>query len=133
MAADQIHPNAAGHAVIAQAFRDASVPQDGCNPPPTCETDASLCPDPEDTKSPQTTITKGPVKLGKRSVKFVFRSSEKGSTFECSLDGKKFSGCSSPKKLKGLKKGKHTFRVRATDAGGNVDLTPAKRRFRTRR
>lgn len=155
MSGDVIHPNDAGHKVIAQKFCDVlelvcaglnPVPtcatdhslcpptcetdQSLCPPDPTCETDASLCP--PDTKRPQTTITKGPVKVGKRSVKFIFRSSEKKSTFKCSLDGRKLSGCRSPKKLKRLKNGKHTFRVRATDAAGNIDKTPAKRRFRIR-
>ena len=111
---DQIHPNAEGHAAIAQAFREPEFPVTDC-------------------KSPSTTITKGPVKSGKRSVKFTFKSSEKGSKFQCSIDGKKFSGCKSPKTLKGLKNGKHTFRVRAKDAAGNVDKTPAKRSFRIKR
>lgn len=133
MSGDQIHPNAEGQAAIAQAFRDAEVPPvPFCLPKPTCETDASLCPELPDTKRPQTRITKGPVRLGKRSVKFVFGSSEKGSKFQCSLDGRKSSRCKSPKKLKRLKRGKHTFRVRATDAAGNVDKSPAKRRFRVR-
>ncbi len=108
-----------GHAAIAEAFRDAKREAvTDCHP---------------DTTRPATTITKGPKKVGKRAVKLVFRSSEKGSTFKCSLDGKRFSTCRSPKTLKGLKKGKHSFRVRATDAAGNVDTTPAKRKFRIKR
>lgn len=122
MLGDQIHPNAQGHAAIAEAFRQAKV-----QPIPTC-----LPEEPNDKKAPQTKITRK-VKLGKRSVKFVFKSSEKESTFKCSLDGRKFSKCRSPKKLKRLKKGKHTFRVRATDAAGNTDKTPAKRTFRIKR
>ena len=135
-----------GDAAIADAFLDPVLPVDCdpepptcqtdatlCPPDPTCETDTSLCsPEPRDTRAPQTRVTKK-VRLGKRSVKFVFRSSEKGSKFKCSLDGRKFSRCKSPKKLKRLKKGKHTFRVRATDRAGNVDKTPAKRTFRIRR
>ena len=118
---DKIHPTAEGHAAIAQAFREAKV-----QPIPSC------APDSVDEKAPQTKVTRK-VKLNKRSVKFVFRSSEKGSKFQCSLDGKRFSRCRSPKKLKRLKKGKHIFRVRAIDKAGNVDRTPAKRKFRIKR
>ena len=153
MDADQVHPNDAGHEIILAKFCGAAglscedpipgcetdqschtpIPtcetdQTLCPPPPTCETDASLCPPPTDTKRPQTTFTK--VKIGKRSVKFKFKSSEKGSTFKCSLDGKRFRSCKSPKKLKRLKKGRHIFRVRAIDAAGNVDRSPVKRKFR---
>ena len=36
----------------------------------------------------------------------------------------------SPVKLKGLDLGKHRFRVRATDAAGNTDPTPARAAWR---
>ena len=45
--------------------------------------------------------------------------------FECQLDGAGFSPCTSPKTYTGLSLGMHTFEVRAIDAAGNVDLTPA--------
>ena len=45
--------------------------------------------------------------------------------FECRLDGAGFSPCTSPKTYTGLSLGVHTFEVRAIDAAGNVDLTPA--------
>ena len=66
----------------------------------------------------------------KRQVKFKFKSSEPGSSFECKLDKKPFKPCKSPKKLKRLKKGKHKFRVRAIDAAGNTDASPAKDKFK---
>ena len=44
--------------------------------------------------------------------------------FECSLDGGAFAACTSPHTVK-VKKGKHTFSVRATDQAGNVDGSPA--------
>ena len=80
---------------------------------------------------PDTSITKrAPDKTEKTKVKFMFSSSKRHSTFECRLDKKRWKPCSSPKKLKRLKKGKHTFQVRAIDAAGNVDPTPARDRFK---
>lgn len=81
-----------------------------------------------DKTAPQTTIVKKKIKG--RTAKFRFISSEAGSTFQCKLDKKKFKPCPSPKKYKRLKPGKHVFEVRATDAAGNRDKTPATRRFR---
>jgi hypothetical protein len=85
----------------------------------------------KDKKAPETTIVKGPrARTHKRTAKFKFVSSEAGSTFQCKLDRRKFKPCSSPKKYKRLKPGKHVFEVRAIDAAGNKDKTPAKRKFR---
>ena len=85
----------------------------------------------KDKTAPQTTIVKGPkARSRKRTAKFKFVSSEAGSTFQCKLDKKKFKPCGSPKKYKRLKPGKHVFQVRAIDAAGNRDKTPATRKFR---
>ena len=106
-----------------------------------CPTDASTqgtCPSPPsptaasrtDTDSPQTTISKRPPNKTKQTtVKFKFRSDEAGSTFECKLDQKPWKRCSSPTKVNRLAEGKHKFEVRAKDAAGNVDPTPAKDTF----
>lgn len=84
-----------------------------------------------DETAPQTKITKGPkAKTHATTVKFKFSSSEAGSTYECKLDKKPFKRCKSPKKYKKLKPGKHVFRVRAIDGAGNVDPTPAKKKFK---
>ena len=77
---------------------------------------------------PDTKIKKGPKKqTSKTSAKLTFTSTEAGSTFACSLDGKAFKPCKSPQKYKGLKPGKHTFEVRAIDPAKNLDPTPASR------
>jgi len=80
---------------------------------------------------PETTIVKGPKgRVDATSARFRFASSEEGSRFECKLDGKPFRGCGSPRKYRNLRPGRHVFRVRAIDAAGNVDPTPARRRWR---
>jgi hypothetical protein len=86
-----------------------------------------------DRTPPGTTIALGP-RTGTRSTSatFFFRSSERGSSFQCSLDGRAYARCSSPWRRSGLSRATHTFRVRAADAAGNVDRTPAIRTWRIR-
>jgi hypothetical protein len=80
-----------------------------------------------DTVSPNTTIKS--VSVSGKSATFSFSASEAGGTFECRLDGGAWRGCSSPTSYGGLKHGNHSFRVRAIDAAGNRDTTPALRSF----
>ncbi|HET7120150.1 MAG TPA: hypothetical protein VFI17_02725 [Solirubrobacterales bacterium] len=88
-------------------------------------------PVPPDTTPPNTKIKSGPSgKTSKEKATFRFTSTEGGSTFKCKLDRRKWSSCKSPKTYKGLGKGKHTFKVKATDAAGNVDSSPAVRSWR---
>ena len=83
---------------------------------------------------PETKIKNGPKKRTEsRKARFTFNSDEPGSTFECRLDRRPFKPCSSPRKLKRLKPKKHKFLVRATDRVGNVDPSPAKKRWRVER
>jgi large repetitive protein len=80
---------------------------------------------PSDTTPPNTRITSAPPTSTTIHVAtFRFTSSEVGSTFQCSLDGGAWASCSSPKTYN-VALGSHTFRVRARDAAGNVDPTPA--------
>ncbi len=100
----------------------------------TSATYVESTPGARDTTAPNTKLGKATIKTSARKATFKFSATENGSTFACRLDRqKKFSKCRSPKTYKHLKPGKHTFRVRATDAAGNADKTPAKRIFRIRR
>lgn len=85
-----------------------------------------------DTTPPETTITTSlpsDGKVGDITMAFSFTSSEAGSTFECKLDSGPFTSCSSPHTTGVLSLGPHTFSVRATDASGNTDPTPASKSF----
>jgi hypothetical protein len=84
-----------------------------------------------DKDPPRTKIVKGPKgKIHSHRVKFRFSSNEPGSSFRCKLDRRKFSPCTSPKRYRKLKEGKHVFQVFAIDKAGNADTTPAKRTFK---
>ncbi len=81
-----------------------------------------------DTAPPETAITDGPTGASvDQVVTFRFDSSEIGSTFECTVDGSGFSPCSSPHGISPLGDGSHSFEVRAIDAAGNTDASPAMR------
>jgi hypothetical protein len=67
-----------------------------------------------------------------RRVRFVFRSSQPGSTFRCSTDNAPYTRCASPFRAQ-LKVGSHRFRVVAVNAFGAGDPTPAVYRFRISR
>jgi hypothetical protein len=85
----------------------------------------SPTPDPDETP-PNTMISSGPSgSTTSTSASFAFSSTEPTSTFECKLDAGDFATCSSPRSYSGLNAGQHTFSVRATDAAGNVDQSPA--------
>ena len=92
------------------------------NPPPPPPPPPAV-----DRKAPNTAITKRvPRSTKSRNATFRFRSTEARSTFQCKLDKKPFGPCRSPKAYRRLKRGKHTFQVRARDRAGNVDRSPAK-------
>src|SRR5439155_1397234 len=79
-----------------------------------------------DTTAPDTSITASPTNPSNQTgPSFSFTSTEGGSSFQCELDGAGFSACTSPKSYSGLAEGSHTFKVKATDAAGNTDGSPA--------
>jgi hypothetical protein len=79
-----------------------------------------------DTVAPNTTLISTPTNpTTSTSASFTFTSSETPTAHECRIDGAAFATCSSPKDYTGLVAGSHTFDVRAVDAAGNADATPA--------
>jgi hypothetical protein len=84
---------------------------------------------PPDTTPPETLINLGPSgTTTSTDASFTFSSSEEtGSTFQCMLDDAPYASCTSPKTYTSLTTGSHTFQVRATDAAGNTDASPASR------
>ena len=81
-----------------------------------------------DTTAPDTTISSGPSGVsGSATGQFGFTSPDNTATFECKLDDGAFTACTSPFSTGALSEGQHTFSVRAKDAAGNVDATPATR------
>jgi hypothetical protein len=78
-----------------------------------------------DTTTPETTIRiKPPPLASSPNARFGFAASERGSTFECSLNGGAFTPCPS-RHVVSVASGAHTLEVRATDRAGNTDATPA--------
>jgi len=83
---------------------------------------------PADTTAPETSISSGPESSTTATgAGFAFGASEAGSSFSCKLDAGSWASCSSPKSYSALALGSHEFSVRATDAAGNADATPATR------
>ncbi|MCC6437657.1 MAG: hypothetical protein IT196_21690, partial [Acidimicrobiales bacterium] len=78
-----------------------------------------------DATAPDTEIVSGPDSLtGATSASFDL-SSEMGATFQYKLDSGGYQSATDPLSLTGLSQGKHTLSVRAIDAYGNADTTPA--------
>jgi parallel beta helix pectate lyase-like protein len=101
-----------------------SQPQGPVEPPP------EEPPPPPDTTPPDTTIDSGPSgAITSTKASFGFSSSEVGSSFECALDTPAWSPCASPRTFNSLSLGAHSLSVRATDAAGNTDPSPATREW----
>lgn len=115
---------------------DPDDPQDPDGPPTTPDTSPKT-PDPPppvvDTTAPKTRIAAGPARTTKqRRAQFQLRASESGSTFACKLDRGPFKPCAPGVTYK-VAPGWHILKVRATDAAGNADPTPATFRWKVER
>jgi hypothetical protein len=87
-----------------------------------------------DTRPPDTQILSGPAAgaiTNATGADFAF-GAESGARFECSLDDAPFRACSgsASHQLSGLGLSDHTLLVRAVDAAGNADPSPAGRTWR---
>jgi hypothetical protein len=110
-------------------------PNPNPNPQPTPTVTPSPTPTPAapDVTAPATSIRRAQINQAKRKATFRFASGEPNSTFSCKLDKKNFRPCTSPKTYKKLQPGKHVFRVKARDRAGNLDATPAVKRFKIKK
>lgn len=82
-----------------------------------------------DARPPNTYIRKR-LRARRGRVGFKLDASELEPEFFCRLDKRPFKPCVSPVIYRRLSRGWHRLFVRATDRAGNVDPTPATRRFR---
>lgn len=115
-------------------------PEPKPNPPGPSDpgpTDPPPPPPPADTSAPNTFLRRHPAKVLRtagRSAKatFKFGAGEPGVTFLCKFDHKAFRLCPA-KTVRSFPLGPHVLRVKARDAAGNTDPTPAIYRFRVQR
>ena len=80
-----------------------------------------------DVTPPETTITSGTPAANSTSATITFSGTDNVAvtSFEGSLDGAAYATVASPVSFSPLAQAAHTFNVRAKDAAGNVDPTPA--------
>ena len=80
--------------------------------------------------APQTAISSGPDgPTNDATPTFAFDAGESGATFACRVDDGDWSDCTSPWTTSALQDGEHAVSVRASDAAGNTDASPATRSF----
>jgi hypothetical protein len=79
-----------------------------------------------DSSAPDTTIvTREPNPTNDPTGDFTFSSNEASATFQCRVDGSAFAACPASFSTAPLADGAHTLDVRAVDAVGNIDSSPA--------
>jgi len=79
-----------------------------------------------DTTAPETTIDTMPNAVtSSTDADFTFSSDESPVTYDCNLDSGGWNACTDTESFSGLSEGSHNLLVRATDAAGNTDATPA--------
>ena len=103
-------------------------------PPPPLPTGPAP---PQDRKPPRTRIVHRPPDVIKtsarvRRVSVRFSAGEPGASFRCKLDRRPYRLCTSPR-VYYLTRGRHIIHIRAVDAAGNADRTPALVRVTVRR
>jgi RNA polymerase sigma factor (sigma-70 family) len=119
-------PSATGPSTDTPTGADAAP---GARPGPTADpgpapgSDPATGPDPTprraaDTTPPTASITAAVTSAGR--ARFSFTASEAGATFACALDTGAFEPCTSSQSYSGLRAGRHSFAVRATDGEGNT-------------
>lgn len=79
---------------------------------------------------PNTKINEVRVEGAKATLRFS--ATVKGAKFNCKLDKKPWKLCKSPKVYRGLKEGRHSFKVKAIGPTAVPDPTPAKRTFKVK-
>lgn len=116
---------------VARYLGDITPPPPPPNPPLTSPPPAGSSSPPASPAVPTTRLGKVTISGAKRIATFRF-SGQGGAalTFQCQLDHGPSTPCHSPKTYRKLKAGQHVFRVRAKDALGQTDQTPAVKRFR---
>lgn len=82
---------------------------------------------------PETKIKGRPKAKRGRTYKVKLAGSETAKTFECAVDDAAFEPCNAKAKLRHLKRGKHLLQARAVNANGDVDQSPASKRFKVRK
>ena len=105
-------PRVSGTPTVGSTGASASAPQ-----LPTVS-----APSPLDESAPETTASTSAVTVDSWTVAV---SADEPATYECSLDGGAFEACGAVTTFSGLDRGRHRLTVRAVDAAGNTDPSPA--------
>lgn len=84
---------------------------------------------PSDTAAPQTVIADGPAGTVRGRRATFALASEAGARFECRIDRGPWVACASGVTYGRLRDGRHELEVRALDAAGNTDASPASQRW----
>ena len=116
-------------ALGSEAEKPGSAPPDASPSSPGTSSTAAE-PRPTDRTAPDTSLSARYPAGDAATISF---SADEPATFACSLDGAAFTSCTSAATYADLDPGWHTFRVRATDAAGNLDPTPASVRWHANR
>jgi Tol biopolymer transport system component len=83
--------------------------------------------------TPHTRITFGPAaktRIHRPVFRFTDTTEQSGTQFSCKVDHGAWQSCSSPIKLKKLKRGRHSFLVKGINGAGEVEPQPSKRKFK---